>query len=77
MKDGQMFDLLHTDLTQDPVRSMEKIYAHFDISFSRTVQKMMQIWLQENPRSKYGSYFCMQLNWDWTRTWKKSGSIFI
>jgi hypothetical protein len=58
LKEGQVFDLFHTDLTQDPVRSMKKIYAHFDIPFSRTVQKRMQIWLQDNPRSKFGSHFC-------------------
>jgi hypothetical protein len=58
LKDEQVFDLFHTDLSQDPVKSMEKIYAHFDIPFSRTVQKRMQIWLQDNPRSKFGSHFC-------------------
>lgn len=38
--------------------TVKKIYEHFDIPFSRTVQKRMQVWLRDNPRSKFGSHFC-------------------
>lgn len=58
LREEQVFDVFHTDLSQDPVGLMEKIYEHFDIPFSRTAQTRMQIWLRDNPRSKFGSHIC-------------------
>ena len=58
LREEQVFDVFHTDLSLDPIGSMKKIYEHFGIPFSRTVQKRMQIWLRDNPRSKFGSHFC-------------------
>ncbi len=58
LKAEQVIDMFHSDLSQDPMGSMKKIYEHFDIPFSRTVQKRMQVWLRENPRSQFGTHFC-------------------
>ena len=58
LRKEQVFDLFHTDLTHDPVGSIKKIYEHFQIPFSRTVQKRMQVWLRDNPRSKFGNHVC-------------------
>ncbi len=58
LRDAQIFDVFHKDLTQDPVGSMEKIYEHFAIPFSRTTQKRMRIWLRDNPRSSFGKHLC-------------------
>ncbi len=54
----QVFDIFHTELSQNPVGSIKKIYRHFDIPFSRTVEKRMRVWLRDNPRSKFGSHSC-------------------
>lgn len=57
LRQEQVFDLYHEELSQDPLGSLGKMYRHFDIPFSRTVQKRMQVWLRDNPRSKFGSHF--------------------
>ena len=54
----QVVDVFHSDLNRDPVGSMKKIYGHFHIPFTRTVQKRMQVWLRDNPRSTFGSHSC-------------------
>ncbi|WDP90238.1 MAG: sulfotransferase [Desulfobacter sp.] len=56
LKEAQVFDLFHTDLSQDPVGSIMGIYKHFNISFSRIFQRRMQVWLRDNPRSKFGNH---------------------
>jgi uncharacterized protein YneF (UPF0154 family) len=58
LRKEQVVDVFHTDLSRDPTGSMKKIYEHFDIPFSQTVQKRMQVWLRDNPRSTFGSHFC-------------------
>jgi len=58
LREDQVIDVFLKDLSQDPLGSMEKIYKHFEIPFSQTVQKRMQVWLRDNPRSKFGSHFC-------------------
>lgn len=57
LREEQVYDVFHTDLSQDPIGSMEKIYVHFDIPFSRTAEKRMHVWLRDNPRSKFGNHF--------------------
>ena len=37
---------------------MRNIYDHFNIPFGRTVEKRMNVWLRDNPRSKFGSHVC-------------------
>ena len=34
------------------------VLEDFGIPFSRTFQKRMQVWLRDNPRSKFGSHLC-------------------
>jgi len=58
LKEGKVFDLFHRDLSQEPVNAMAKIYRHFAIPFSRAAKKRMQVWLRDNPRSKFGSHTC-------------------
>ncbi len=58
LETNQVVDLFHTDLSRDPVGSMKKIYKHFDLPFSPTIQKRLLVWLRDNPRSKFGSHVC-------------------
>ncbi len=58
LRKEQVFDVFHANLSHDPVKSIKKIYEHFDIPFSQTVQKRIQVWLRDNPRSKFGRHVC-------------------
>lgn len=58
LSDEQIFDLFHTDLGNDPVGVIKRIYAHFDLPFTQNVQNRIQVWLRDNPRSRFGSHFC-------------------
>ena len=53
-----MVDVCHRDLSRNPLGSVKKIYDHFGMPFSRTFQKRMEIWLGDNPRSKFGRHVC-------------------
>jgi len=58
LKEKQVLDLFHKDLSHDPLQAMEAIYGHFDLPFSRAAKKRMQVWLRDNPRSRFGSHNC-------------------
>ena len=75
LDDGQVVDVFHSDLGRDPAGSVEKIYRHFDIPFSRTARKRMQVWLRDNPRSRFGSHVCdaAELNLDPDRERERFG----
>ena len=55
---NQCLDIFHTDLSEDPIKTIEHIYNHFDIPFSKGAQKRMKIWLRDHPRSKFGGHSC-------------------
>jgi hypothetical protein len=56
LKKEQVLDLFHEDLSRDPLQAIEAVYAHFDIPLSRAAKKRMQVWLRDNPRSRFGSH---------------------
>jgi hypothetical protein len=49
-------DVYHQDLSKDPVKGIEKIYSHFDMALSQGAKKRMQVWLRDNPRTKFGNH---------------------
>ncbi len=49
-----VFDIFHQDISESPIKMVNKIYDKFNIRFSRTAQKRMQNWLRDHPRSKFG-----------------------
>ncbi len=51
-------DVFHQDLSEDPIKMVEKIYDHFDIRLSRGARKRMQTWLRDHPRSRFGNHAC-------------------
>lgn len=51
-------DVFHRELSEGPIKMVEKIYDHFDIRLSRGARKRMQTWLRDHPRSKFGSHVC-------------------
>ena len=55
-KKGQIFDVYHQALIQDPMHTIQKIYDHFDLPFGQGAEKRMQTWLRDNPRSRFGTH---------------------
>ena len=54
----QCLDIFHEDLSADPIKTVEKVYRHFDIQLSKGAKKRMQTWLRDHPRSRFGSHAC-------------------
>lgn len=53
---GQFYDLHFTDLMQDPLAQIEKIYQHFGMTLSDQARQAMHAFLQENAREKHGKH---------------------
>ncbi|MCP3939928.1 MAG: sulfotransferase [Desulfobacteraceae bacterium] len=53
---NQCLDIFHTDLSEDPIKTIEHIYNHFDIPFLKGAKKRMKTWLRDHPRSKFGGH---------------------
>ncbi len=56
LKEDQILDIYHKDLSTDPEKVIETIYEHFQIPLSDTSRKRIKIWLRDNPRSRFGSH---------------------
>ncbi len=52
----RVYDLNHSDISKDPLQTIEHLYNHFNIPFSQNHAKRMQAWLRDNPRSKFGAH---------------------
>lgn len=49
-------DVFHRDLSESPVKTVEKIFKKFGLRFSGGVRKRMQTWLRDHPRSAFGGH---------------------
>lgn len=58
MEDHQCIDVSHQALLEDPLPTVEKVYTHLDIPYTAIAKKRMHIWLQDNPRSRFGTHAC-------------------
>jgi len=50
----RVFDLAYTELVNDPVRSVHRIYGSFGYECDDRMEAEMKRWLGENPRHKQG-----------------------
>ncbi|MDJ0624699.1 MAG: sulfotransferase [Desulfocapsaceae bacterium] len=57
---AQLVHILHRDITESPVETVEKIYGKFELRFSKAFKKRMITWLNDNPRSKFGRHENLQ-----------------
>jgi len=46
----------HKDISDNPVKALQDVYEYFDMEFTKTHQKRIQVWLRDNPRSKFGNH---------------------
>lgn len=51
-----VLNIFHHNLSESPVKMVDKIYDNFDIRLSKGAKKRMQTWLRDNPRSKFGRH---------------------
>jgi hypothetical protein len=50
------FDLLFTDFMNDPITSVERIYAKFDQKLSEEGEKCLRAWHSDHPQGKHGEH---------------------
>jgi hypothetical protein len=58
LEKDQRLDVLHKDLSNDPIKTVETVYDHFHIPFSKGAKKRMETWLRDHPRSRFGNHDC-------------------
>jgi len=56
LKASQIIDIKHRELAAEPVKTIEKIYNHFNMPVSTAIRKRLEVWLRENPRSSFGAH---------------------
>ncbi len=56
LPDDRVVDVQYTDTVEDPVGTVERVYRHFGLEFSRAVSAGVRGYLADNPRDKHGSH---------------------
>ncbi|MCB0210934.1 MAG: sulfotransferase [Anaerolineae bacterium] len=49
-------DIYYTDLVADPVNTVQRIYAYFDMPWSEERGLQLQTYISENPKGQHGSH---------------------
>ncbi len=52
----RFLDLYYADLTADPVGSVRKVYAQFDLSFPEGLDERINEFLRRNPKGRFGRH---------------------
>ena len=47
-------DIVYEDMVKDPIATVEKIYLHFGLEFTKEFEENMENWLKGNRQGKYG-----------------------
>lgn len=53
---GHCLDIYYRDLIDDPLGTVNRIYAHYDLEMSDDTARVMQDWLAANPQGKHGKH---------------------
>lgn len=53
---GRICDVYYTDLVADPIGTVQRIYAYFDMPWSDDSLRQLQTYISENPRGQHGSH---------------------
>ena len=54
MCEKNTIDIMYTDLIENPIATVHRIYDHFDLSWSDDFETAMGTWLRDNPQGKHG-----------------------
>jgi hypothetical protein len=49
-------DVWYAELLRDPIGTVRKIYAHFDLPFGAAAESRMRRFLAENPQNTHGAH---------------------
>lgn len=49
-------DIYYTDLVADPIDTMQRIYAYFDMPWSEDNSRRLQTYISKNPKGRHGSH---------------------
>jgi hypothetical protein len=52
----RFFDVRYGDLIRDPLGTVRRIYAHWDLPFTTTAEDRMRRFLADNPKDKHGRH---------------------
>jgi hypothetical protein len=52
----QFLDVHYVDLVRDPIGTVKRIYAHYDMPFTEVAEQRMRRVLAENPKDKHGRH---------------------
>jgi hypothetical protein len=52
----QFLDIQYRDLVRDPLGTVRRIYAHYDLPFTGVAEDRMQRFLGQNPKDKHGAH---------------------
>jgi hypothetical protein len=52
----QFVDVQYADLTRDPIGTVRRIYAHYDVPLTPAAEERMRRFLAENPKDKHGRH---------------------
>ena len=55
-QDSRFYDVKFNELISDPISIIEKIYEHFDFTFTADARLAMQRYLDNRPRDKHGRH---------------------
>ena len=54
--DERFYDLQYSDLIDNPIREVNKIYSHFGLNFTPEIETDVKNWLADNPQHKHGKH---------------------
>lgn len=54
--DERFYDLQYSELTDNPIQEVSKIYSHFGLDFTPKIETGVKNWLTENPQHKHGKH---------------------
>jgi len=52
----QFYDVRYTDLVRDPIGTVRRLYAHYELPFTAAAEDRMRRFLAENPKDKHGQH---------------------
>jgi len=53
---GRFMDVNYPDLVRDPLATVRRIYAHFEMPFTPSAEERMNRFLRDNPKDKHGRH---------------------
>lgn len=51
-----IYDVQYTDLMQDPIGEIQKLYQHFDTPFTEALAQSLDNYMGNNPKGKFGKH---------------------